>query len=637
MLASTFTEEEYIIRTIGRINAKYKEVKCHIVYLDSPQKIDEYIKTHPKKSKIGFLVKGFFPEFPRYSNPDRPHYSPVYFERGKNQEKYFVQLDSAVPVPSRFILSSRSETPEKLYYSPFFRQVEMDGCMEDGVKMLSHCFKEKNLIEFCKNNSEGHKEEKSETPVENIFKLKSLPAAFLCQIENYETLRHFRLNEPGKFDKIYKGKETVGQRILRQGEKRVSDNPKHEGDIKGKNFRRLKAEYQIKARHPEWKKIEVVKKLDDEEKLEIENFRNLKKENIFLCSGGADIFIHSLPISWFDLRKFHCPDIGNPIHLFAKKGSLDWKVFGYINDISGHIKNFVSRGVDINALDAEGSTVLTSLFCRAEKTNLDHFDTAGFIEELIKQKANPHIKDRWGKSALDYAREKKCRKHIIKLLEECPQPLPSHLLEEKNHEPELSTETDCKKRFAGVCLVAGGVLTLAASTLLLAVTCGAAAPALLVSISLVVSMTGIAGGFVGVPLLERLGNKDYFNARMAAGSVLAGAGVGATTVISPVSQAMGMSASNVAQATGLLGSTATTTAAGSAAFISTMLGIGAGMFAAFVLVAEGLRLIRDSSRVSQNSSALFGHRPRHKKIILLPDDANGPNYRRLTLTGSVNR
>ena len=147
----------YVTKTLERINKKYSQYGCDIVYLEKPSDIEAYLAQHPEKSKIGFLIK----PFPHISL----HYSSIYFERttnntdSENQKsitEYFLQVDS-VPEQhpsgllrlSFYIRKPSNETTSRLlYYSPFIRQVETMGCMEDAIKILIHCFRESNLTEF---------------------------------------------------------------------------------------------------------------------------------------------------------------------------------------------------------------------------------------------------------------------------------------------------------------------------------------------------------------------------------------------------------------------------------------------------------------------------------------------------------
>lgn len=173
--------------------------------------------------------------------------------------------------------------------------------MEDGVKVLSQCFKEKSLTEFCKKNAvlakeitqrpteydreyyeflykkydlgnfksdakikpqhkefltsyqarryyaRGVKEFGQSTHVVNkVYKLTSLPARFLVNIERYDTMRHFLQNEKNKFQKRYKPNETVLQHLIRKGTIRTSNEQKIQ-DLKGQDFLSRRARYQDKS------------------------------------------------------------------------------------------------------------------------------------------------------------------------------------------------------------------------------------------------------------------------------------------------------------------------------------------------------------------------------------------------------
>lgn len=272
-------ERKYIASTLQRVNDKYH---IDVVFVHNTNEMEQHIKENPSKNKIGFVIK------PPFYMHDPGHFSPLYFERVGSTEN-FMQFDS---MGSVYLLPD-SDNPaivRRQYYSPFQRQTDSTGCFEDGVTILRKCFQEKSLVSFCeagavkdeeiKVPSEDKKtkhwmyragcsniEYKSRKPVKEFYKLTTLPARFLTNIEHYGTLRHFRETEPEKFNVMYNDHETVLQHIQRKGTLRADDKnlPQDESkkeDIKGQDFRKRKRRYQEKTKTPGIQKEEITLKLN---------------------------------------------------------------------------------------------------------------------------------------------------------------------------------------------------------------------------------------------------------------------------------------------------------------------------------------------------------------------------------------
>jgi len=263
------SESEYMRDTLQRINSKYSH---EIVYVQYPFQIVEYIAAHPEKEKIGFLVDE--PIYVHYLPRGSGHISPFYFERRGGTE-YLMQFDS-IALPYPLSESSDPKITRKQYYSPFLRQTNKQGCFEDAVKILIKCFQEKDLVAFCESNSEKYNVIKNKPDeadflqnrqrkvyelavailgspcVSEFYKLTSLPARFLVNIEHYETMRHFQTTEPEKFNVMYNDRETVREHIRRKGSIRsitepdIATNSLKKDDIKGQNFYHRRLRYKKK-------------------------------------------------------------------------------------------------------------------------------------------------------------------------------------------------------------------------------------------------------------------------------------------------------------------------------------------------------------------------------------------------------
>ncbi len=323
--------EEYVSKTVARINAKYH---CNVVHVHDIQEMEQYIAEHQTEQKIGFLLKA-----PDYMNQPY-HYSPIYFER-RGATETFAQFDSMQGIPYLVPQSGNPLIERAQYYSPFQRQVSGEGCLEDAVKILTKSFKDEELIDFCVSNSVVNTKitesmtdteaaqyasardvkymsaQQKETmlslgpqisyqcgkesllkhgqqPIENLRKLTSLPARFLVNIEHYGTMRHFMETEPEKFKVLYKENETVLQHIQRKGRMRIEDikttivDPKNANDFKGQDFLARQKRYHEKATNPAATKASVTVAILAKERFKT-TYTHTISELRALISSGANL------------------------------------------------------------------------------------------------------------------------------------------------------------------------------------------------------------------------------------------------------------------------------------------------------------------------------------------------------------
>lgn len=278
-------EKQYIEKTLSRINKKYN---INVVYVENVRDIETYVLTHPVENKIGFIV---IEPSKNVRSDGKVHVSPIYFERIAKEnntesftKEYFMQFDST----GRFCVLPKSGdvlTRRVHGYSPFSRQTTHGvGCFEDACTILKKCFQEENMISFFEQNKTvwrknkyGYNDDEKNAfnliwlhsptfePIvdstnehqDTFYTLNTLPAKFLSNIENYQTMRHFREKEPEKFNTRYKDgastPETVEQHIKRKGMLRSNDtklptqDKSKKSDIRGQDFGERRIRYQIKA------------------------------------------------------------------------------------------------------------------------------------------------------------------------------------------------------------------------------------------------------------------------------------------------------------------------------------------------------------------------------------------------------
>lgn len=273
---------------IDEANRKLRGAKINsqIVLIENVEEINQYILEHPNSRCIGFVVRK--PNCLRQAND--MHVVPIYFECNGNTQT-FAQFDSALG--EHFLIPSLSDDliQRQHFFTKGKRQASSTGCFEDAIIILMKLLKRAGIVAFCEKYSEPLSPEYFEkldyteeilfhkmitmqkdfnqeqanqfhklqyrsqftnqmtvfgfldqkfSPQEKVFCLKTLPSPIIPHVERFDTMRHYRVNEKEKVEKVFDeivkfgSQRNVKMTFSEIKQKLNVDDPKY--DIQGRNF-----------------------------------------------------------------------------------------------------------------------------------------------------------------------------------------------------------------------------------------------------------------------------------------------------------------------------------------------------------------------------------------------------------------